>query len=351
VAAATCVPTIVARVLQPGDLLRHKTKNLWRLSLATARVALLTGLALLIFSLGVNRGLPSDSNIASQHSRASILRWASDAMQSIGYRPYAELTEAMLSGPPPHGNWSEEALPSVPGAKLNEMNLRFARAYKSYLVNAKLWRANLEGGYFSEADLRGANLREAVLKDAVLDRVVASKTVMVSADATRANFTGADLRGADLSFATMEDARLSNVRLGGASLYAVDLRNAQMLRSDLTRADMRDTHMEHATLSFATLEQTDFSSARLSEASATGALFKGTILMDTDLHDADLRGASFPAAIFRGAIVTGATIAGADFRGALGLIADQVCSMRGWQAAQFDADVLAQTQALCGTKR
>jgi uncharacterized protein YjbI with pentapeptide repeats len=351
VAAATCVPTIVARVLQPGDLLRHKTKNLWRVSLATARVALLTGLALLIFSLGVNRGLPSDSNIAAQHSSASALRWVSEAMQSIGYRPYAELTEAMLSGPPPHGNWSEEALPNVPGAKLNEMNLRFARAYKAYLVNAKLWRANLEGAYLSEADLRGANLREAILKDAVLDRVLASKTVMVSADATRANLTGADLRGGDFSFATLEDARLSNAKLTGASLYAVNLRNAHMLRSDLTRADMRDTKMEHAVLSFAALEQTDLSSARLTDVNATGALFKGTILMDADLQNIDLRGATFPGAIFRGTRIAGAEVAGADFRGALGLTAEQVCATHSWQAAQFDADVLAQTQALCGTHR
>jgi uncharacterized protein YjbI with pentapeptide repeats len=351
VAAATCVPTIVARVLQPGDLLRHKTKNLWRVSLATARVALLTGLALLIFSLGVNRGLPSDSNIATQHSAGSALRWVSEAMQSIGYRPYAELTEAGLSGPPPHGNWSEEGLGSVPGAKLNEMNLRFARAYKAFLVNAKLWRANLEGGYFSEADLRGANAREAILKDAVLDRVSAAKIVLVSADATRANFTGADLRGADLSFATLEDARASNVRLAGASLYAVNLRNASLLRADLTRADMRDTRMERAVLSFATLEQTDFSSARLAQVNATGALFKGTILMDADLSNGDLRGASFPGAIFRGAKIEGAETAGADFRGALGLTAEQVCSTHGWQGGQFDADVLAQTQALCGARR
>jgi hypothetical protein len=32
----------------------------------------------------------------------------------------------------------------------------------------------------------------------------------------------------------------------------------------------------------------------------------------------------------------------------LGLSAEQVCSTHGWQAAQFDPDVLAQTQALCG---
>jgi uncharacterized protein YjbI with pentapeptide repeats len=351
VAAATCVPTIVARVLQPGDLLRQKSKNLLRLSFATARVALITGCALLIFSLGVNRGLPSDRNVATQHSPSSVLRWASEALQSIGYRPYAELTEATLSGPPPHGNWSEESLASVPGAKLNEMNLRFARAYKSYLVNAKLWRANLEGAYLSEADMRGANLREAVLKDAILDRVLASKTVMVSADASRVNLTGADLRGTDMSFATLENALMSNTKLGGASLYAVNLRYAQMLRADLSRADMRDTKMEHAILSFANLEQTDFSSAKLVEANMTGAQFKGTILLDTDLRNADLRGAFFNGAVFRGTEISGANVAGADLRGALGLTADQVCSTRGWQAAQFDADVLAQTQSLCGTHR
>ncbi|MGC1485939.1 MAG: pentapeptide repeat-containing protein [Candidatus Acidiferrum sp.] len=350
VAAATCVPTIVARVLQPGDLLRQKSKNLLRLSFATGRVALLTGCGLLIFSLGVNRGLPSDRNVAPQYSPASLLRWASEAMQSIGYRPYAELTEATLSGPPPHGNWSEEALASVQGAKLNEMNLRFARAYRAYLVNAKLWRANLEGAYLSESDMRGANLREAVLRDAILDRVRAAKTVMVSADARRANFTGADLQGADLSFATLENAVMSNAKLEGASFYAVNFRNGQLLRADLTRADMRDTKMEHAVLSFANLEQADFSSAKLADASTTGAQFKGTILMDADMKNTDLRGAFFGRAVLRGTEIEGASVAGADFRGALGLTAEQVCSTHGWQGAQFDADVLAQTQSLCGAR-
>ena len=107
--------------------------------------------------------------------------------------------------------------------------------------------------------------------------------------------------------------------------------------------------MEHAVLSFATLEQTDFSSAKLVETNATGAQFKGTILMDADLRNADLRGAFFNGAIFRGTDITGATVAGADLRGALGLTADQVCSTHGWQAAQLDADVLAQTRSLCAT--
>ena len=70
--------------------------------------------------------------------------------------------------------------------------------------------------------------------------------------------------------------------------------------------------------------------------------------MDADLRNADLRGAFFNGAIFRGTEITGASVAGADLRGALGLTADQVCSTHGWQAAQFDADVLAQTRSLCG---
>jgi uncharacterized protein YjbI with pentapeptide repeats len=103
-------------------------------------------------------------------------------------------------------------------------------------------------------------------------------------------------------------------------------------------------------LSFANLEQTDFSSAKLLEANMSGAQFKGTILMDADMRDADLRGAYFNGAIFRGTEISGANVAGADLRGALGLTAAQVCSTRGWQAAQFDADVLAQMQSLCGAR-
>jgi uncharacterized protein YjbI with pentapeptide repeats len=109
--------------------------------------------------------------------------------------------------------------------------------------------------------------------------------------------------------------------------------------------------MEHAGLSFANLEQTDFSSSKLMDANLSGAQFKGTILMDADLRNADLRGAFFGGAIFRGTELSGASVAGADFRGALGLTADQVCSTHGWQSAQFDADVLAQTQSLCGARR
>jgi uncharacterized protein YjbI with pentapeptide repeats len=348
VAAATCIPTLVSRVLRPGDLLRQKAKNLFRMVMMTTRAALVAGIVLLVFSVGINRGLPSDRDIATQHSRLDVRRWAASVLQTIGYRPYADLTESVLSGPPPRGAWTEEALAAVPGAHLNEMNLRFARAYRAFLVNARLWRANLEGAYLSEADLRGANLREVILRDAILDRALASRVTLVSTNASRANFTAADLRGADISYGMLDNAVLSNAKLSGASLYAVNLQGAELLRADLSRSDLRDTRMERAVLSFATLEQTDFSSAKLTGASLSGAQLKGTILLDAELKNSDLRGAFAAGAIFRGADLTGANLAGADLRGALGLAPAQLCAAN-WRGAQLDPDVLAATQVQCGS--
>jgi uncharacterized protein YjbI with pentapeptide repeats len=352
VATATCVPFVVSRVLRPGDIRLPKSKNILRMILGTTRAALATGCILFVISLGVNRGLPSDHNAAAEESPSDPRRWAAMVFQSVGYRPYADLTEAALSTPPPAGEaWTNETVEKISGAHLNQMNLRFARGYRAFLVNAKLWRANLEGAYLSEADLRGANLREALLRSAILDRAQLGHVVMVSSNATGANFAAADLRFSDLSYGTFENAVLSNAKVSGASLYAVNLRNAQLLRTDLSRTDMRDTKLEHAVLSFANLEQTDLSSAKLGEANLTGAILKGTILLDADLKKADLRGAYLTGAVLRGAEFDGANLAGADLRGAAGITALQVCSASHGRSALLDSDLAAEVQQRCASSQ
>ncbi len=352
VATATCVPFVVSRVLRPGDIRLPKSKNVLRMMLRTTRAALATGSIVFLISLGVNRGLPSDPSAAAKESPADVRRWAATVFQSVGYRPYADLTEATLSSPPPRGSvWSEETVEKISGARLNQMNLRYARGYRAFLVNAKLWRANLEGTYLSEADLRGANLREALLRSAVMDRVQATRAVMVSANAREANFSAADLRFSDLSYGTFENAVLSNARLNGASLYAVNLRNAQLLRTDLSRTDLRDAKFEHAVLSFANLQEADLSSAKLMEANLTGAYLKGTILLEADLKNADLRSAYLTGAILRGAELDGANLEGADLRGAAGITALQVCSASHGRLALLDPDLAAEVQVRCGSSQ
>jgi uncharacterized protein YjbI with pentapeptide repeats len=352
VASATCLPFVVSRVLRPGDLRLPKSKNILRLVLQTLRSALAVCCILFLFSIGVNRGLPYDRSTGADDSPGDVRRWASMVFQSIGYRPYADLTEATLSSPPPRGTvWTDETVEGIRGARLNQINMRFARAYKAFLINAKLWRVNLEGAYLSEADLRGANLREALLRNAVLDRAQVAHAVLVSANAAGANFAAADMKFVDLSYGNFENAVLSNAKVSGASLYAVNLKNAQLLRTDLSRTDMRDTRLERAVMSFANLEQTDLSSAKLSDANLTGAQLKGTILLDADLTRTDLRGAFLTGAILRGVVLDGANLAGADLRGASGITAQQVCSALHGRAALMDPDLAAEVQLRCASSQ
>ncbi len=348
VAAATCLPNIVARVLRPGEFKIPKSKNIIRLLLMSTRAALITGGVLLLISLGVNRGMPADRDSAPEHSSMHIGRWASQIFLFVGYRPYADLTEAVISAPPADNNWTDEGIASASGARLNQMNLRFARAYRAFLMNAKFWRADLEGAYLSEADLRGANLREAVLRSSNLNRAQANHAVLVSVDAAHAKFVSTDLRGADLSYGNFDNADLSSAKLAGASLYAVSMRDARLLRADLSRADFRDTKLERAVFAFANLQEADLSSAKLAGADFTGANLKGTILLDTDLRNADLHGASLNGTLLRGAEMEGANLNGADMHGVSGISAAQICSTH-WQSAIIDAELLSQVQAQCGT--
>lgn len=348
ITAATCVPALVARVLTPGDIWQ-KSKNLFLEGFATVRPALMFGAVVLLLSLGVMRGLPADADIAPERSTANPLRWAAQVFHQVGYRPYADLTEAMLS-PAPKGSWSEEAVKGIEGAPLNQINLRFARAYRAFLVNARLWRANLRGVYLSEADLRGANMREVILEDAILDRAQLQRATLISSRGRAVNLVGADLRLADLSYGNFEGATLSNAKAGGAALYGVNLRGANMLRADLSRTDLRDTKMEGATLAFANLQEADLSSAKLSQANLTGAQLKSAILLDADLKNADLRGAFLGGSVLREAALDGANLDGADLRGAAGLTAGQLCGAVNWRGALLDADLQNAAQSRCAAQ-
>src|ERR1700736_6196141 len=110
VATATGLPDIVSRVLRSGEIRIAKSKTFFRLTLLTMRAALIIGGVLLAISLGVIRGLPADQDIVSDHSSASIRRWASELFQCVGYRPYADVTEAVISTPPAAANWTEAGM-------------------------------------------------------------------------------------------------------------------------------------------------------------------------------------------------------------------------------------------------
>jgi uncharacterized protein YjbI with pentapeptide repeats len=347
-AAACGLPRIVKRVLRPGDWTDESTPQFMRDVLKATRVPALAGLTLFLLSLGVIRGLPGDSTLRPEVPRHDPRRWAATAFQFVGYRPYADLTDESMSIPGAKAGTGAASTNDANGARLNEINLRYARGYHAAFAQAHLWKANLEGSNLAETDFRGANLRETNLRSAKLDHVLAEKANLVSVDARGATFNGGDFRGSDWSYANLEGATLTTANLAGATMYGVNLRQANLLRAELSRADLRDTKLEQAVLSLAKLEQTDFSAAKMMCANLTGAQAKGTIFLEADLSKADLRGATFAGAVLRQVKLDGANLMGADLRGALGLEAWQVCSTEGWRGAQLDPDVKAAVEQSCG---
>ncbi|HXM97147.1 MAG TPA: pentapeptide repeat-containing protein [Candidatus Dormibacteraeota bacterium] len=348
VGGATGLPFLVSRLLRQAELRRKKAKNLVRMVLKSLRASFATGIALLLLSIGVIHGLPAEKSVHPEVAQASMRRWASEFLQSTGYRPYAEITEASFIPPSARETLKSGEFDAVPGPKLNLENFRYARGYRTVLVNARLWRANLEGICLSESDLRGANLRESVLRSAALDRMRAEKANFVSADARGANFAAADLRESDFSYANLENTNFSGAKLNSASLYGANLQHAILLRADLSHADLRDVKLENANLALSLLQDTDLSAAKLAGADLTGARLKGTILLDTDLSHTDLRGASLEGAILRGAHMNGANLDGVDLRAAVGLTAGQVCSAANGKHAVLDPLFRLEVESYCG---
>src|SRR6266849_185481 len=140
VASATSLPFVVSRVLRPGDLRLPKSKNVLRLVLRTLRASLAVGCLLFLFSIGVNRGLPYDRSTGQSDSPAEVRRWASMVFQSIGYRPYSDLTEATLSSPPPRGAaWTEETVEKISGARISPRRICAARIFVKHCCARRCW--------------------------------------------------------------------------------------------------------------------------------------------------------------------------------------------------------------------
>ena len=346
---ACALPRIVKRVLRPGDWSEESTQHFMQDVLKSLRVPALSAAVMFLLSLGVIRGLPSDSRVRPEVAKGDPRRWAAELFHAFAYRPYADVTDENVSGSRPKTASADAPGVEANGPRLNEINLRYARGFHAAFAGARMWRANLEGSSLAEANFHGANLREANLRSAAWDRVQAANANLVSVDAQDALFAGGNFQGADLSFADLARSTLTTANLQRATLYSVNLRASNLLRADLSHTDLRDAKLEQANLSLATLELTDFSAAKMMGVNLTGAQARGTIFLEADLSRADLRGGDFPGAVLREVNMDGARVMGADFRGALGLEAWQLCSTADWRGAKMDPDVRTATEQTCGS--
>lgn len=212
---------IVSYFLAKATLRGKKRKPLlWMEALKDMRIykraAVTLGIGFIFYflSFGAINGIPPDlykDNLAwtqpPKLNRTDLRRWVPRTFALIGYSPFTNFEEVDVSSKPT--NWTgqkekaKNEIALVKGARLEDRNLRYAKAYRVFLVKADLRRANLLGTYLAESDLRGANLWKAILQEA------------------------------DLSQAKLQKANLSEVYISGATLWQVELQEANLRGADL----------------------------------------------------------------------------------------------------------------------
>jgi len=213
---------LLARVTLRG---KKRKPFLWKKAWKDVRtykrgaVSLGIGAIFYFLSLGVINGIPPYFD-SPDLKPTDVRAWVPRVFVHIRY-PFANLAEEDVSIKPP--NWTgqkekeNEEIVLVKGARLLARNLRYARAYRAFLVNADLRWANLQGANLENASLQGANLTNADLRGG-------------------ANLTLANLQGGNLLGANLENASLQGANLWGANLQGANLRRANLTGADLTNA-------------------------------------------------------------------------------------------------------------------
>jgi uncharacterized protein YjbI with pentapeptide repeats len=311
-------------------------------------LAIAFGFVLTFLAIGTVKGAPHDKLRAPQFGESNIRRWAPTFFWSLGYEPYADLTEASLSSRPSNWDGSDDHVSSVRGARLNNTSFRYAQAYGVFLANAHLWRADFQGAFLSDADLRGADLGQSTLRYAIMDRARLRGANLDRSNLDGVNLDRADFREANLSYCSLMDAILVDAQFQGAVLYGAHLTDASMERANLDKADVRSAYLDGADLEHADLQQAYFWSAKVRRANLRNAQLASAIFIEADLHDSDLRGAQFAGTVLNNTDLTGANLDGADLRGALGLTAQQVCSAKSRSGAFLPVTLATEVQTACG---
>ena len=357
VVAATGVAVYATmRVGRPGDkwaLQKSPVPRIVRKLRKTTLAALPIVLAgvLTFLSAGTMIGVPHQWARAQQYGAISIRRWASSVLWSVGFDPYADLTESALSTAPAGWNRADDQVSSVKGARLNDSNFRYAQGYGIFLANAHLWHADFEGAFLSAADLRGADLGQSNLQFTILDQAQMNHANLDRARLNGADLGRANLREANLSHCSLANASLVDTRLEGATLYGAQLTSATMVRAHLEKADLRESRLDGANLDHADLQQAYLWSAKLLGANLDNAQLGGAIFVDADLRGVDLRGAQFSGTVLTGADLRGSNLDGVDLRNASGVSANQVCSAKSRRWVLVSDTVQTQVDAQCGSVR
>jgi len=136
----------------------------------------------------------------------------------------------------------------------------------AYLIQARLYRANLKDANLRQAHLMASSLNEAEL-------------------------VGANLQGANLWLTNLQGADLLGINLKESSLLSANLQKVRLEFANLQEAVMREVNLQEASLFHANLHRTNLSDANLQYSNLVDAQFDETTILPDGSHwtpDTDL---------------------------------------------------------------
>ncbi|MBN4001216.1 pentapeptide repeat-containing protein [Nostoc sp. LPT] len=122
------------------------------------------------------------------------------------------------------------------------------------LSKADMTKANLQGAYLSNANLREANLKHANLQETYLEYARLQGAELFKANLQRAFLEGAKLQGAFLGDANLQGAKLPGANLQSANLYGANLQGAVLAGANLQEAVLTGANLQGANLYGADLQ-------------------------------------------------------------------------------------------------
>jgi len=211
--------------------------------------------------------------------------------------PFAQITQADLSDRPSgwKGAAPEDVFP-IKGAELQGVDLRYANATGTFLVNAAVHEAELRG-----VNLVGADLRRAYMVHSNFMGADLQGAILVGANLFQAHLCGANFERAIFSREYLKKPYPKAAYVGEAKMIGVNLQHADLRNTNLRGADLRG-----ADLRWADLRGADLRSPAPREANPPPSDPRTGKPRPTDLRGADLRGANLHGAYISNAYLDGA---------------------------------------------
>ncbi len=202
-------------------------------------------------------------------------------------------------------------------AVLNDANMQGVRLEGADLTEAKLNRVNMRGGRLDGAKFTGATIKNSIMAVDSLGNLDFSGTQLDGSVFVGVKFYGTNFTEANFPYCTLDSSKFvrvdfSGARFDGASMRQTKWTDCSLVGVNLNKTDFYGGQLIRVNFSDANLRSADFTNATLKEVNFRNAYLVWANLSGTDLAQTNLRGAELSHAQLESANLSRANLSGAN---------------------------------------